>query len=79
MDPNRRNLDFVALSWDGKKVVEHPAKPLDPEAIRQQNRRSLKKPYVLEPEAETKEALWIGGAVLLIAFFILLLGLFFWL
>lgn len=29
VDPKRRNLDFVALSWDGKKVVEHPAKSLD--------------------------------------------------
>ncbi|MEY3898739.1 MAG: hypothetical protein RLZZ214_4261 [Verrucomicrobiota bacterium] len=30
VDPQRRNLDFVALSWDGTKVVEHPPKSLDP-------------------------------------------------
>ncbi|MEY3898738.1 MAG: hypothetical protein RLZZ214_4260 [Verrucomicrobiota bacterium] len=30
VDPQRRNLDFVALSWDGTKVVEHPARSLDP-------------------------------------------------
>jgi hypothetical protein len=32
VDPSRRNLDFVALSWDGTKVIEHPAKSLDPRA-----------------------------------------------
>jgi hypothetical protein len=32
VDPKRRNLDFVALSWDGAKVIEHPAKSFGPRA-----------------------------------------------
>ncbi|MEO5915688.1 MAG: hypothetical protein ABIS50_15750 [Luteolibacter sp.] len=30
--PELRNLNFVELTWDGKKVIEHPAKSLDPKA-----------------------------------------------
>ncbi len=53
MDPKRRNLDFVALSWDGTKVIEHPAKSLDPKA-KPQDRESRKPPTPRNPpEPET--------------------------
>ena len=53
VDPKRRNLDFVALSWDGTKVIEHPAKSLDPKA-KPQDRESRKPPTPRNPpEPET--------------------------
>jgi hypothetical protein len=42
VDPTRRNLDFVDLSWDGNNVVEQPSRSLDPKALRPQDRKLLK-------------------------------------
>lgn len=51
VDPKRRNLDFVALSWDGKKMIEHPAKSLDPKTKPSppQDRESRKGPVPRNP------------------------------
>jgi len=43
VNPKRRDFDFVALSWDGKKVIEHPAKSLAPKA-KPEDRESRKTP-----------------------------------
>lgn len=73
VDPKRRNLDFVALSWDGKKVVEHPAKSLDPKA-KPQNRESRKSSALGNPSESgsgygSKAISWmILAAVLLVVF-----------
>ncbi len=57
VDPKRRNLDFVALSWDGKKVIEHPAKSLDPKA-KSEERESHKTPAPRNPpEPESGDSL----------------------
>ncbi len=76
VDPKRRNLDFVALSWDGKKVVEHPARSLDPEA-KPQHRESRKTSAPRNPpERESgngivggKGILWMTVAAILMAVF----------
>lgn len=71
VDPKRRNLDFVALSWDGTKVIVHPAKSLDPKA-RPQERESRKTPAPRNsPEPETdgvfeKGISWIIVVVVLL-------------
>ena len=70
VDPKRCNLEFVALSWDGKKVVEHPAKSLDPKA-KQEDRQSRKSPAPrtltnLESVDRKKGISWIKVAALLI-------------
>jgi|GEM_PF-5758391 len=73
VDPKRRNFDFVALSWDGKKVIEHPAKSLDPK-VKPEDRESRKTPAPRNPAepkpgggAGTKGILWITMAAILIA------------
>ncbi len=72
VDPERRNLDFVALSWDGKKVIEHSAKSLDPKATdgTQQDRESRKIPAPRNPpEPESgkmgRGVLWVTGCAAL--------------
>lgn len=73
VDPNRRNLDFVALSWDGTKVIEHPAKSLDPKA-KPQNRESRITPAPRKPlgtesgdgVARWKGILWITVAAVIL-------------
>ncbi len=75
VDPKRRNLDFVALSWDGTKVIEHPAKSLDPKA-KPQNRESRKTPAQRNPPetesgdgvARRKGILWITVAAVIMVF-----------
>lgn len=69
IDPKRRNLDFVALSWNGKKVVEHPAKSLDPET-KLEDRPSRKTPTPrTSPDSESgdrrKGISWIMVATVL--------------
>jgi len=72
VDPKRRNLDFVALSWDGKKVIEHPAKSLDPKT-KPEDRESRKTPAPRNPpERESRDdfarrngVLWITLAAVL--------------
>ena len=62
VDPKRRNLDFVALSWDGTKVIEHPAKSLDPK-VKPKDRESRKIPAPrIPPETESGDgvARWNG-------------------
>jgi hypothetical protein len=78
VDPKRRNLDFVALSWDGKKVVEHPARSLD---LRTRpgsppDRESRKTPAPRNPPApdlaDRRGLIWgIVAAVLLLVFSII--------
>ncbi len=76
VDPKRRNLDFVALSWDGTKVLEHPAKSLDPKA-KSEERESHKNPAPRNPsEPESRDGfagrkgfIWITlAAVLMVVF-----------
>ncbi len=76
VDPNLRNLDFVALSWDGEKVIEHPARSLNPNA-KPQDRESRKTPAPRNPpESEKgigarKGYSWmIAAAILMVIFFI---------
>lgn len=69
VDPKRRNLDFVALSWDGKKVIEHPAVSLDPKA-KLEDRQSRKSPTPrTSPDSESGDRRrgisWIVAAVVL--------------
>ena len=73
VDPKRRNLDFVALSWDGTKVIEHPAKSLDPNTRpgSPQDRESRKTPAprsppVPENDGEKKGISWVIAATIMI-------------
>lgn len=67
VDPRRRNLDFVALSWDGKRVIEHPPVSLDPKA-KPQDRESRKTTAPRNPPKpdsgdERNETMWVMVAV----------------
>ena len=77
VDPKRRNLDFVALSWDGKKIVEHPAKSLAPNA-RSDDREARKTPPPRDlPQPESgvgrKELSWAIIAAVFIMFLTIVL------
>ena len=73
VDPERRNLDFVALSWDGTKVIENPAKSLDPR-VKSKERESRKTPPPRNPPessvgtAGVKATPWIfiGASVMVL-------------